>query len=613
VCDYTSIQAAVDAASSGSTIVIFEGTYNESVTVIDAQLMLQAVGTVYINGNITLPAGYEPSNIVGDVLLTITHSVTVGDKSLITQFNGTTLRDVVTGLTTGYWSVDTNTVQQVVNTASSAGGGTQTQETVLVDRVKQDNMNTVGVRVLPRIGVQPVPSGVSWSPEAPIEEIDTPYDATLVALICDDGKGNFFDAQSGLGGLSPFDYLRLAGVPCAHAVMPGNAATSASHSSGGFMSIDELKKVFWAGGGELLVHSHNDHANRPTTIQAAEKQVIMGRDALAHLSSSLGTGMSQLGDSWTYQPGTYAPWYDVGAPVLGWVNPGDWGPLTYSNEDDWLSRLIRQNYAYSFVYEYWTHFVGPCGKRHMQQRMKLHQFNGDSWIDPDCSNIIAPGARYVLYFHAHDTTDWSKLKIAFDRLIAARDAGKVFLVNPRVAILGRSRATRTEREPWWMVHGGDFNAMSLGDLPTYVSETPHHGWSGATPGEIVNGDLGKCLSLTAGEYATIRLELRPGTYIMRFAAKTLDTVNKDDILRIVTDYAWIDSTNVHKYRFNRTGKVITRTAALTADPYDTTNANARYYKAFGVPRWAQFVELGFAAHSSNSHAIEIDQVEIAPT
>jgi len=48
--DYPSIQVAIDAAAAGDTIIVSEGLYSEGNINIDKPLVLQANGTVVVDG-----------------------------------------------------------------------------------------------------------------------------------------------------------------------------------------------------------------------------------------------------------------------------------------------------------------------------------------------------------------------------------------------------------------------------------------------------------------------------------------------------------------------------------------------------------------------------------
>ena len=70
--DFTTIQAAVDAASPGATILVCAGTYRESVTIAKNDLRILAKGaprTVVLDGQVqTLLAGFHIQNASGNLI-----------------------------------------------------------------------------------------------------------------------------------------------------------------------------------------------------------------------------------------------------------------------------------------------------------------------------------------------------------------------------------------------------------------------------------------------------------------------------------------------------------------------------------------------------------------
>ena len=82
--DYTTIQAAVDAAPDGSALAICPGTYEEYVTIVDRELVLYGQttdpGEVVINGQTTGSAGFSISG--PDAQVTLTWMTVLGGVNL---------------------------------------------------------------------------------------------------------------------------------------------------------------------------------------------------------------------------------------------------------------------------------------------------------------------------------------------------------------------------------------------------------------------------------------------------------------------------------------------------------------------------------------------------
>jgi len=96
-CKYTTLAAAVAAASAGDSLRIAPATYTEDVT-LTAVLNLEALGAVTITGDVVLPAGFTERNVTGSFLVSATKTITVDATTITAPTGGVDLRRAVAGI-----------------------------------------------------------------------------------------------------------------------------------------------------------------------------------------------------------------------------------------------------------------------------------------------------------------------------------------------------------------------------------------------------------------------------------------------------------------------------------------------------------------------------------
>lgn len=507
-------------------------------------------------------------------------------------------------------------VQEAVDAAVAAGASASNPYTIVYGPgLAAEWTPTEGVTVVPQVKTWSIPRDrdVEFYTTIP-DRYPLVFDVPLVAIINDDNKGAWMAVPDGapLGdGITPMMYCAMHAVPVTHAV-PASGVTigKADHTGDECMTISEMKKCMAYQGATFECHSYT-HGDTPTLSADVHKEVVESGKRLRSLalaSKDERGSAPATGWSWTQQ-GTNTIWFRLGAIVSGFIEPGTWTfDGTYYQGVSWMEsdlyRAIRENYEWHVYDMEPASIQAPGGYRPFllsRKPLTAAVANGN------VSHITSmPNTRWLLYFHGYGATiNWTAWKTAIDALVAARNAGTLQLVSTRTAALGMTAPAQAARPAWGGLPNGSFTGLS--SVPP--DGNPYAGLmtTGGTPA-IVEGDLGKCVELEAGDRIGWRLELPPGsTWLLRFKAKSSNGTNG---VRILADQGWYEGGASHGRNvfFVRQFRAITNTSALVASPH---SAPLPQYAAFTVPTWAQVMQVGIDVPTGQAGSVQIDDVELA--
>lgn len=507
-------------------------------------------------------------------------------------------------------------VQEAVDAAVAAGASASNPYVVVYGPGMAAEWTPIeGVTVLPQVKTWSIPRDrdVEYYTTIP-DRYPLVFDVPLVAIFNDDNSGKWMEVPTGDpfgAGVTPMMYCAMRAVPVTHAV-PASYVTigKANHTGDEWMTISEMKKCMAYQGATFECHGYTHGDAAPTTPADVHKEVVESGKRLRSLalaSKDERGSAPATGWSWTYS-GTDRIWYRLGALVSGFIEPGTWAydGMPYQGvswmESD-LYRAVRANYEWH-VYD----MEGSSGQPPGGQRSFLLSRKPltAAVVNGNVNHITsAPNTRWLLYFHGYGTINWAAWKTAIDALADARDAGLLQLVSVRTAVLGMTAPAQAARPAWGGLPNGSFTGLS--SVPP--DGNPYAGLmtTGGTPA-IVEGDLGKCVELEAGDGIGWRLELPPGsTWLLRFKAKSSNGTNG---VRILADLGWYEggASQGRNFFFARQFRPITNTDALVASPYD---APLPQYAAFTVPTWAQVMNIGIDVPAGQEGTVQIDDVELA--
>lgn len=489
-------------------------------------------------------------------------------------------------------------IQAAVDAAVAAGASASNPYVVVYGpRTPPTYTPAPGVWVVPdsprRSYSNSVLPGIPYREAAPYP---VPYNQPMVAIVMDDIDAQWMSAPAGAdfgAGVSGFEYAWRNGIPVAHAVVRNylNAADK--------FKTRELLACQFYNAAEMLAHSKSHAAPAPVTVADIIDETIAVRDWLESLTITAEDQTELKKAHWGLSTNQFAntpdnnvttPWTDAGFMVGGFVKPGAWPSglnslVSLQTSPIWAT--VRDGFDY-YINDVRFDILYPGPPRMHSITRKLLE---DGVLE-GCENLIEPGQRTMLLFHAYPAADWAKVKTAFDRLVAARNAGKLQLVTPRTLVYGVPAPVDSMGKWGGIAHG------SFTGLTTLGSQQP---WDGN--GTIEDGDLGKCLKFDHGEWALHYMSLAPGHYMLRFKARESAA---GGTLTVGLDNVWLENNVTKVFQVRRT-YALTNANALNADPYE---APYPIYVPFFVSRWAQAVRLLFGyAHSGQS--CQIDDVELA--